>query len=127
MFAVGALVALVSIILAPAPYNTIIASLYVVLYFINYIVCKNKKSGILTEKNTKLPLSFAIVKIFREGEDIPLGKEVADQFGYYYSLVPKGRYYVTVEKKNDDTTYTEIFKSEVMDVKKGIINLDFEL
>ena len=125
LFGVGAIVALVSLIFAPAPYNFIISGLYILSYIFNYMVFKTKKSGTLKEKNTNIPLSFAIVKIFREGEDTPLVKKIADKFGDYYALIPNGRYYMKVDKKNDDSTYSEVLKTEVMDIKKGIINMNF--
>ena len=127
LFTIGALISLVSLIFAPSPYNVIIAGFYVLSYIFNYIVFQTKKSGLLTEKNTKIPLSFAIVKIFREGENTPIVKKIADKFGQYYSLVPKGKYYIKIDKKNDDATYTEIYQSPIIDIKKGVINFDFSL
>jgi sugar lactone lactonase YvrE len=125
IFFIGAIVAAIALIAAPAPYNYIIAGLYVLAYILNYIVFKNKKSGTLTEKSTGAPLSFAIVKIFREGEDIPLTKKIADKFGAYYALVPKGKYYIEIDKKEGDEKYDKVFKTEVIDANNGLINMDF--
>jgi hypothetical protein len=127
IFFIGAIVAFVAVFAAPEPYNYIIAGFYTLAYVLNYVVFGTKKSGTLTEKNTNSPLSFAIVSIFREGEDTPLTKKIADKFGSYYSLVPKGRYYIKVEKKNDDGTYKEIFQSSVVVIKGGVINEDLAL
>jgi hypothetical protein len=127
IFFIGAIVAAIALIAAPAPYNYIIAGLYVLAYILNYIVFKNKKSGTLTEKSTGAPLSFAIVKIFREGEDIPLTKKIADKFGAYYALVPSGKYYITVDKKNDDQSYSEIFHSGIAYIKNGVINENLKI
>jgi len=125
LFILGGIVALIALIFAPAPYNFIIFGLYIITYIFNYVVFKTKKTGTLIEKTTGVPLSFAIVKIFREGEDMPLAKKIADQFGHYYVLLPNGRYYLKVERKNDDETYTETLKTEVMDISGGIINVNF--
>jgi hypothetical protein len=127
IFFIGAIVAAIALIAAPAPYNYIIAGLYVLAYILNYIVFKNKKSGTLTEKSTGAPLSFAIVKIFREGEDVPLTKKIADKFGAYYALVPSGKYYITVDKKNDDQSYSEIFHSGIAYIKNGVINENLKI
>ena len=127
LFAVGAVVSLIAVSSAPAPYNVIIAVFYVVAYIFNHTVFKTKKSGTLKERNTNIPLSFAIIKIFREGENVPLTKKIADKFGDYYILVPNGRYYMTIEKKNDNATYSEVLKTEVMNIEKGIINTNFEI
>ncbi len=127
LFSIGAIVSLIALIYAPVPYNYIIFGLYVVAYVLNYVVFKTKKSGRIAEKNTNIPLSFAIVNIFREGEDAPFAKKIADKFGGYYALLPNGKYYIKVEKKNDDETYTEVLKTSVLDVAKGILNLDFKI
>jgi hypothetical protein len=99
IFAIGALVSVIAVLAAPEPYNYIIVGFYVLAYFLNFVVFNTKKSGILTEKNTKTPLSFAIVSIFREGETMPLTKKIADKFGAYYVLVPNGRYFIKIEKR----------------------------
>ncbi len=125
LFSIGAVVSLVAMILAPAPYNLLIAGFYILVYILNYIVFNTKKAGTLLEKNTRIPLSFAIVKIFREGEDAPLVKKIADKFGAYYALLPNGRYYIKIDKKEDDASYSEVLKTEIMEIKTGIININF--
>ncbi len=122
LFIIGAMISVIAAIFVPAPYNMIIVGLYILAYILNYVIFTTKKSGILMEKDTKIPLSFAIVKVFREGEDSPLTKKIADKFGAYFALVPKGKYFIKVEKKLDDGTYAEIFHSPVADIKNGVIN-----
>ena len=127
VFVIGALVSIIAVIAAPQPYNYIIVGFYFLAYILNFIVFKSKKSGTLTEKDTRAPLSFAIVKIYREGETVPLTKKIADKFGAYYALVPRGNYYISVEKKMDDGTYVEIFRSGVAEIKSGVIDEDLVL
>ncbi len=127
MFIIGAIISLVSLIFAPAPYNIIIFGLYVVAYVLNFIVFETKKAGTLMDKATGLPLSFAVVKIFREGDESPITKKIADKYGRYYSLVPKGRYSLKIDKKNDDESYTEVLKTDVFEAKKGMINGDYAI
>src|ERR1035437_3701309 len=127
LFALGAVVSLVAVVSAPAPYNAIIAGFYILAYVLNHSVWKTKKSGTLTERSTNAPLSFAIVKIYREGEETPIVKKIADKFGSYYVLLPNGKYGIAVEKKNDDATYTEVLHRRDVDVKNGIVNLDLSL
>lgn len=124
-FIIGAVVAMIATIFAPVPYNLIIAGFYALAYFLNYVIFKVKKSGALIEKNTNIPLSFAIVEIFREGEEIPLVKKIADKFGFYYALVPKGKYFIKINKKENNGSYREVLKTEIMDIKNGLINKDF--
>ncbi len=126
MFIIGAVVSLLALIFAPKPYNLIIALLYVFAYVLNYFVFKVKKPGTIKEKATNLPLSYAIVKIFREGmpADMPIVKKITDKYGRYYSLVPKGNYSIQVDKKNNDGSYVEVFRSNMANIQNGIINED---
>jgi hypothetical protein len=51
---------------------------------------------------------------------------VADKYGRYYCLVPKGKYYVKIEKKNADASYTLVHTSAIIDASKnGIIKKKF--
>jgi hypothetical protein len=127
IFILGFLVSTFGVIFSPAPYNFIIASSYIVAYVLNYFVLKTKKAGSIVESSTNTPLSFSIVKIFREGDTEPLMKKIADKFGNYYALVPKGKYYIKIDKKIDDGSYREVFKSNVMDVMNGVINLGVKI
>jgi len=54
-------------------------------------------------------------------------KRVADKYGRYFILIPNGKYYVKIEKKNEDTSYTEVFTSDVINVQKGIIREKFRV
>jgi hypothetical protein len=50
---------------------------------------------------------------------------VASQF-FVMCLVPKGKYYVKIEKKNDDGSYSLIYTSNIVSaVKDGIIKKKF--
>jgi sugar lactone lactonase YvrE len=127
VFLIGAIVSFIAVIFAPAPYNLIVALFYILAYILNFIVFKSKKSGTLIEKNTNIPLSFAIIKIFREGEDSPITKKIADKFGAYYALLPNGKYYMEIDEKETDGSYKKILKTDSIEVKKGIINMDFAI
>ncbi len=124
VFILGTIVSIIAVIFAPAPYNILIAVLYVGAYVFRYKIIKIKKAGVLKEKNENIPLSFAIVEIYQEGIETPLTKKIADKYGEYYALVPKGNYYLKIYKKNLDEGYTAIEKTGVMTVDNGVINSD---
>jgi hypothetical protein len=124
---VGLVIALVSLVFAPAPYNILIFALYIVFFVLNITGIKTKKAGILRELVSKIPLSFAIVRIFREGDVSELIHKIADKDGEYYCLVPNGNYFIKVEKKNDDGTYSLAYQSSIFKVNKGVINSDLEV
>ncbi len=124
LFIFGTIASIVAVIFAPVPYNILIAILYVAAYIFRYRILKIKKTGILKEKDTDIPLSFAIVEIYQEGIETPLTKKIADKYGAYYVLVPRGNYYLKIYKKNLDEGYTAIEKTGIITVDNGVINSD---
>jgi hypothetical protein len=124
VFRIGLIISLVSLFLVSAPYNYIIFALYIVLVLVRKFGLRQKAAGILTDKGNN-PLSFAIVRVFDADLKVLISTKVADRIGRYYCLVNKGKYYVTIEKKNDDESYTEIFTSPTINAGNGIINNSF--
>ena len=123
-FRVGFVVSVASIFLVPAPYNLIIFGLYLLLAIVRKFGLKFKALGTLLEKDGS-PLSFAIIRVFDAELKVQITNKVADKIGRYYCLVPKGKYFVKIEKKNDDESYSEIFTSEPFDASNGIIRKSF--
>ena len=80
--------------------------------------------GTLTEKDGD-PFSFAIVRVFSSDLNVEITHKVANKIGQYYCLVPKGNYYIKIEKKNNDESYSLIHTSEVFAAENGIINKNF--
>ena len=78
-------------------------------------------------KENGRPLSFAVMRIFSAGVDREVTHKITDQNGKYYCLVPNGLYYVKIENKNPDATYTLVYTSEQIEVKDGYINKIFEI
>jgi len=125
-FVVGFFVAIISFFAAPYPYNSIILIIYIGLLVLRAINIKIKAYGNIIEGATKNPLSFAVLRIMMPETNIEVAHKVADKYGRYYCLVPSGRYYVKIEKKNDDESYSLVYTSAVIDVsKKGIIKNKF--
>ncbi len=124
LFRLGFVISLVSLFLVPAPYNYIIFGLYILLIILRRFGLRTKALGSLTEADGN-PLSFAIVRVFDRELNVEIVNKVADKFGRYFCLVPPGEYYVKIEKKNDDESYTTIFTSPAFTAKGGIINKNF--
>ena len=130
IFVIGFIVAVVSYVFAPYPYNTAILVLYLVLLLFRVFGLKSKTYGYITEKATGIPLSFAILRIVRHGFEGKITPKsiTTDRYGKYYCLVVPGKYYVQIEKKNDDGSYSLAYSSQIIDVsKKGIINERFRV
>jgi hypothetical protein len=125
-FVVGFAVAFVAFIFAPYPYNTIIFGLYLLVLLLRVLGLKPKAFGYVEDQLTGDPLSFALIKIIMPTTNTEIAHRVADKYGRYYCLVPKGKYYVKIEKKNADASYTLVHTSAIIDASKnGIIKKKF--
>ena len=88
---------------------------------------KPRRHGHVVSSGTKDPLAFAVIRVFIPGIEQEIVKRITDAYGRYFCLVPYGEYYVTIDKKNDDESYTRIFKSGIIQAKNGIIHKDFNV
>lgn len=127
LFFAGLLFAVGLFIIKIDAYNTAILILYVFLSILRFVKFKPKSYGIITERNTGFPLSFAIVRIFSKESKREVFHRVADQYGHYYCLLQKGEYYTTIEKKNNDESYSVVYTSEPFISKNKILNRDFKV
>lgn len=125
LFIFGFLVTIIAVIGSFAPYNIAILIIYVVLFILKRTILKPRPYGYVRQRDSLNPLSFAIIRVLFAGSENEVIHKVADKTGKYYCLVPNGRYYVKIEKKNSDESYTPIYTSEPIEVKDGFINQAF--
>jgi hypothetical protein len=126
-FYIGIAVSAVAVWAAPYPYNMIVFGLYIIMALLRFFGIKPKYFGWVLDKETGFPLAFALVKIYSVDLERELTKKACDSTGRYYALVPPGNYYVTIDRKIADGTYTSIYQSEVFTAKKGVINSVFNV
>jgi Mg-chelatase subunit ChlD len=127
LFTLGFLVSLISVIVSPVTYNIIIFSLYILLFIFRKLVLKPRAIGYLKYKLNNNPLSFAIMRVFFAGSEQEVIHKVSDMSGRYYCLIPNGNYFVKIENKNPDESYSLVHVSEPIEVKKGHISKNFEV
>src|SRR3989344_1987701 len=126
LFIIGFLVAILSYLFAPHPYNIIIFISYIFILILKITGLRLNSSGFVRNKITGLPLSFAILRIISALTNLEISHKVADEYGNYYCLVPRGKYIVKIEQKNQDGSYSLVYTSEIIDVsKRGIIKNNF--
>jgi len=125
-FRIGFLISIISLILVAQPYNLIIFAFYIFLALLRKFGLKQKTYGNLLEKSGE-PLSFAIVRVMSPDLNVEISSRAADKIGRYYCLVPKGKYYVKIEKKEADGSYALVYTSPVFETKNGIINQSFNI
>jgi len=96
------------------------------LFVLRFYGLQPKTFGHIIEKATGSPLPFAILRVFISGSEIEIASKPADQYGKYYCLVPPGKYYVEIDKKEADGSYKNVLKSGIINAsKKGLIKERF--
>ncbi len=127
LFYFGLVISIILIFIKFDIFNIIMFAIYTVLVIIRRVDASSKSYGTITHEDSGYPISYAIIRVFSEEKKKEIFHRVADQYGHYYCLLPKGEYYITIEKKNADESYSKIYKSEIIYAKKGIINQDFSI
>lgn len=126
LFKIGFIFSFVALLMSASLYNFVVFLLYIALYIIKLLSRDPAAFGSIISAKNELA-SFAILRVFTNGIANELTHKVADKFGRYHCLVPKGDYSVVIEKKNLDESYSKAYESSVMHVNKGIINKKFKL
>ncbi len=126
-FYIGFLLSVCAVFIIEKPYTFAIVGFYVLMFLLRRVGIKEKVKGVIFEKGTGYGIPFAVVRVFSERTNTQIKNCVADVNGKYLCLVSNGRYYIKIEKKNQDGSYTPVYTSTPMDVKKGVINRSFEL
>jgi len=127
VFSIGITLAFIALITAPVAYNIAIFILYLIVLVFREFGIRQKKSSKVMRKGSDIPLAYAIVRIFDTGTNIEIIHKITNRIGKFFALVRNGKYYVTIESKNEDGTYTKVYTSESIEVKDGIIDKVFEV
>lgn len=110
----------------PTVYNIVILGLYVLFSILKETkLLKRRAYGFVEESETGQPLPYAILRVYHVATGKEMKKVVANERGRYFCLINNGTYYVTLEKKLDDGSYTVVHTSEEMTVQNGVINKQF--
>lgn len=131
-FIIGFITSTLVLFLAPSPYNIIIFGVYIALLILKVVMralgLKPKTIGYITDRKTGVPLSFAVLRIISPSTNTEISHKVSDAYGRYYCLVPKGKYYVKIEQKSNDGSYSGVYQSSLIDASRnGIIKEKFKV
>lgn len=125
LFWIGFILAVFVTVIAPIPLNFVILGLYIFMFILSLTGWSGRKYGMVRDRSGK-PLAFAIIRVFNAELHREVAHKVTNANGRYYSIVPKGRYYLTIERKNADGTYEKVYTSPTLNVKHGIVKNDFK-
>lgn len=125
LFYFGFILTTAAVIVSPILYNIVIFLIYIILFIFQHTLLRPRPFGSITEHGA--PLAYAIIKVFSVENNREVVKKVSTQIGRYYCLVPNGSYYLTIERKNADQSYTLAYTSQVINVTEGYINKKFRI
>ncbi len=125
LFVLGFIFSIVTTYYYPVWWNVLMVFLYIAIALIHFFGLGTVAPGKITRAG--MPVPFAIVRVFNAALNREVAHKVTTQLGGYYILVPKAEYYITVEQRNPDGSYTKIFTSSVMHADQGIINKSFNI
>lgn len=125
LFWIGFVLSIFAFVTMPGALNLGILALYVVVFVLRETVLAPKKRGSLTDSSTGLPLGYAIVRIYSAALGTEIAHKAANAIGKYFMLIPNGRYYAKIERKNPDGTYTPAYTSEQFDITGGVVDKNF--
>lgn len=126
LFSAGFTLSFIALVSSFELYNACIFALYVILFILRETGLKTRPGGKLVEKSGA-PLSFGVVRVFTATSKTNVATRVADKYGTYYCLIQNGEYYVTIERKNADQSYTVLLTSPTIHVTNGFINMTFTI
>ncbi len=126
LFSLGFTAAALALIVSPERFNLIIFGLYIIIFIFRRTNFKQKARGKILDQND-IPLSFALINVYSFETNVEIAHKAADQNGHYHILVPNGNYYVKIQKKNEDGSYSLIYTSESLKVTKGVLNKVFKI
>ncbi len=111
----------------PGLLNAGILFLYIVMFVLKETGLRPRPHGIVRDKKTGAPVPYAIVRVYVATLNKEIMRKVTDAEGRYFCLVTPGTYYMTVEKKNPDETYTLLYNTPTMTLKNGYISKTLEV
>lgn len=119
LFSIGFSSSIVAIFVSPSIWNYIILSLYVVAGILQVSILPKKAGRVVSRDG--MPLSFGVLRVYSQTLNKEMKKVVLDASGRYYCLIRNGEYYVTLEARNQDGTYSLVHTSRPFSVRGGVI------
>lgn len=126
-FVIGLIVSILAVWYDKTTFNIIIFSFYVLIIMLRIFGVRPAAPGTIAEDASGEPLSFAVVRVYSAALGTEIAHSVASATGKYYSLIPKGNYYIKIEKKTGEDAYEEVHNSDPFSVKKGFIDKNFRV
>lgn len=119
----GIVTTALGIYISPVWYMWVFLGVHIFAYlgFVRFVKPKKPKGwGLVSEKDSTIPLGNAVVRLFTKQYNKLVSTQVTDKEGHYAFLVGPSEYYVTYEKKGYKPHTTESFQINE-DAKSSVI------
>ena len=124
---VGFIVTAIFLLAKPTTWGFIFLGIYAIVFFFRALGIKPRAYGRIHQDSNNSSLAYAIIRVFSTQLRREVAHAVLDIRGRYFCLVPKGEYYLVIERKISDEQYQPIFTSDSIFASNGIINKSFDL
>ncbi len=126
MFLTTFLIVAVSVIVYPQVYNLVVFGTYIAAFVIRHRNKRLKQMGRMYDLYGK-PLAHVTIKV-HSALDNSLVKTISTtRSGRYYLRVPKGLYYLRVERKTTDGLMVPVYQSPELLIRYGLLNKVFNI
>lgn len=104
-------------------YNSFVFLAYLVLIALRSLA-KPQKFGKIFDRNGEV-LKYSVLRVFQASTGVEIRHAVTDHLGRYFCLVPDGNYFVKIEKRVGPESLEEVYSSDTMNIKGGMLEKTF--
>lgn len=121
-YGVGFSLALGALIFIPSWLNVGIFVIYLMFFAVRIAIRVRRHRGVVVKRqDTGEPISFAIIRFYLADINQEVKSVAVDELGRFFVLLRPGLYYLTVEEKRSDGSYQQIYKSDPMELRRGVL------
>jgi hypothetical protein len=125
IYLIGLMSAVIATLFDPRIINFVFLGIYTVFIIYSLFWAKRTKKAVVVRNSSDLsPVPYAVVKVFFSEMNNQVKTSIADHLGRFYFLVGPGKYFVTVDEKQLDGSYKNVYRSEAMELKHGVLERD---
>jgi len=122
LFFFGLLFAIFTYVLSPLFWNLVVVCVYLVVFILEHLnILKPKTAHVIDVRGAGYP--YALVEIYNANLDQKIATKVTSAYGRFLGLVPKGKYYAKVLKRDslESETYTPVHQTDAFDAHTGYV------
>ena len=125
IFYIGLTFSVLALAITPIFINALVVFVYLSIIGFQIFWKATHKVTRIISKETGRPIPFALVRVWLSDLNTIVKKTVADEFGRFYFLVSPVTYLITIEEKQTDGSYLEVFRTGDLNLKRGVVKEDF--